>query len=196
MILTVNERRVLRLLAANFGNDFSINDIARECSITPNGAHKILVKLEKEGVLKARHIANIKAYTLDFSSEKTASILELAFMPDALQGRLKMREDDLQPMKAVTRACVLFGSYITTKRAPGDLDILFVVEQVNFEAYKLALSKVQGITPVKIQDVIQTINDLQQNLKKGDAIIHEALRNGIMLWGFAALVRAIENVNQ
>ncbi len=196
MILTVNERRVLRLLAANFGNDFSINDIARECSITPNGAHKILVKLEKEGVLKARHIANIKAYTLDFSSEKTASILELAFMPDAFKGRLKMRGDDLQPMKAVTRACVLFGSYTTTKREPGDLDILFVVEQVNFEAYKLALSKVQGFTPVKIQDVVQTINDLQQNLKKGDAIIREALRNGVVLWGFAVLVKAIESVNQ
>ncbi len=193
MILTMNERHVLRFLAASTGKDYSMNEIAKLCKLTPNGAHKLLTKLEKEGVLKAKPIANLKAYKLDFESEKTARVLELAFMPDSLEGRVKLRADDLKQLKVVTKSCVLFGSYITTKKEPGDLDVLFVLERKNFEAYKQALSKVQDITPIKIQDVVQTTDDLQQNLKKGDPIVVEALRNGIVLWGFDVLVQVVKN---
>lgn len=195
MILTVNEKYVLRFLAASTGKNYSINGVARMCKLTPNGAHKILAKLEKEGVLKAKSIANLKAYNLDFKSEKIASLLKLAFMPDSLEGRVKLRAEDLKPLKAVTKACILFGSYITMKKEPGDLDILFVLERKNFEAYKQALSKVQDIIPVKIQDVIQTTDDVEQNLKKSDPIVTEALRNGIVLWGFDVLVQVIKNVS-
>lgn len=196
MILTMNEKHVLRFLAASTGKDYSINDIAKTCKLTPNGAHKLLAKLEKEALLKAKPIANIKAYGLDFESEKTARVLELAFMPDALEGRVKLRAEDLKQLKAVTKACILFGSYITTKKEPGDLDVLFVLERKNFEAYKQALSKVQDITPVKIQDVVQTTDDVEQNLKKSDPIVVAALREGIVLWGFDVLVQVIKNAGQ
>ena len=196
MILTVNEKRVLRFLAASTGKDYSINDIAKMCRLTPNGAHKLLTKLEKEGVMKAKAIANLKVYKLDFESEKTTLVLELAFMPDALEGRVKMRAEDLKPLKAATKACVLFGSYIATKKEPGDLDALFVLKRSNFEVYKQALAKVQDIAPVKIQDVVQTTDDLRQNLKKNDPIVTEALRNGVVLWGFDVLVQVIRNASQ
>lgn len=196
MILTIKEKRVLRLLAASLREEYSINDVSRKCHITPNGAYKILVKLEKEGIVKTKPIANIKAYRLDFSSEKTTCVLELAFIPDVLPGRVKIRGGDLQPMKPVTQACILFGSYITPKKEPEDLDVLFVVQRGNFEAYKRALTRVQDITPVKIQDIVQTTEDLNENIKKSDPIIAEALRNGMVLWGFAVLVEEIKNASQ
>lgn len=195
MILTMNEKRVLRFLATSTGKDYSINDIAKACELTPNGAYKLLVKMEKETVLKVKPIANLKAYKLDFESEKTARVLELAFISDALEGRIRMRAEDLTQLKAATKACVLFGSYITTKKEPGDLDVFFVLERKNFEAYKQALSKVQDITPVKIQDVVQTTGDVEQNLKKGDPIVVAALREGIVLWGFDVLVQVIKNAS-
>ena len=196
MILTVNEKCVLRFLATTIGKNMSMNDIGKACGVTSGGSYKILTKLEKEGILRATPIANLKAYKLDFESEKTARVLELAFMPDALEGRVRLRADDLKQLKAVTKACVLFGSYITTKKEPGDLDVFFVLERKNFEAYKQASSKVQDITPVKIQDVVQTTDDVLQNLKKGDPIVVEALRNGIVLWGFDVLVQVIKNASQ
>ena len=110
--------------------------------------------------------------------------------------RVKLRADDLQQLKVVTKVCILFGSYITTKKKPRDLDLLFVLARSNFEAYKQALAKVQDITPVKIQDVVQTSDDIQQNLKKNDPIVTEALRNGIVLWGSDVLVQVIKNVSQ
>jgi len=194
MILTVNEKHVLRFLATSIGKDYSINEIARICQLTPNGAYKLLAKLEKEGVLKAKPIANLKAYHPDFENEKTARVLELAFMPDALDGRVKSRADDLKPLKAITQACIIFGSYITTKKEPGDLDILFILKRANFEAYKTTLSRAQDITPIKIQDVVQTIDDARQNLKKGDPVVAGALCKGIVLWGQDIIIQVIKSV--
>lgn len=190
---TENEKRVLRFLATRFGKDQSINDVAKACDVTPNGAHKILAKLEREGILKAKQIANIKSYKLNFESEKTVRVLELILMPDALTGRVKVRVEDLQPLKPLTRACVLFGSYITEKQKPGDLDILFILERTNYASYKRMLAKVQDIVPVKIQDVVQTRKDFVHNLKKNDPVIVGALRHGVVLWGFDVLVQAIKH---
>ena len=196
MLLTMNERRVLRFLAANTGQDYSINELARLCALTPNGAYKLLTKLGKEGVLKSRPIANLTAYALDFENEKTARVLEIAFISDAFQGRVALRAEDLQPLRPVTKACIVFGSYITTKRSPGDLDVFFVLERKNFETYKFLLSRVQDLTPVKIQDVVQTMEDLEENIKKHDHIVGEALQKGIVLWGFDVLVRVIRNASR
>jgi len=192
-MFTQNEKRVLRFLAASLGKDHSINDVAKACGIAPNGAYKILVKFEGEGALKAKQIANIKSYTLNFEHEKTVCILELVLMPDTLEGRVKARADDLQLLKSLTQACVLFGSYITAKQKPGDLDVLFVLKRTNFGAYKQALAKVQDIIPVKIQDVVQTREDIIENLKKNDPVVTDALRYGVVLWGADVLVQVIEH---
>ena len=148
-------------------------------------------------MLKVKPIANIKAYKPDFDNEKTTMVYELAFMPDALiQGRIKLRAEDFKQLKAVTKACVLFGSYVTAKQKPEDLDALFVVEKDNFESYKKALAKVQDITPVKIHDIVQTTEDMRQNLKRKDPIISEALSKGLALWGFGTIVQVIKNATE
>ena len=49
MILTVNEKKLLRLLAVSI-KEQSINEIAQKCELTPNGAYKILKKLEQEEI--------------------------------------------------------------------------------------------------------------------------------------------------
>ncbi len=193
MILTLNEKRVLRFLATSPNRDYSINGIAKACGITPNGAYRLLNKLMMLCILKLKPIANISSYKLDFSKEKTESILGLAFMPDLLEGRIKPRELDLASLKASTKACVLFGSYITAKQKPNDLDVLFVVERKDFALFKRELAKVQDIIPLKIHDVVQTEDDLRQNLKKNDPIVIEALRGGIVLWGSDILVKVIKD---
>ncbi len=193
MVLTNNEKRVLRFLAANLGKDHSINDVAKACSITPNGTFKMLAKLEKEGILAAKHIANIKSYKPNFENEKTARLYELAFMPDEMPARVKSRAEDLALLKKTTTACILFGSYITAKQKPEDIDALFLVEKEDFESYKKVLYNVQELAPVKIHDVVQTQEDFKQNLKKHDPIVMEALQKGIALWGFDAIVQVIKN---
>ena len=195
MILTTKEKRVLRFLATSL-QDFSINDLAKACKLAPSGAHKVLKKLEKEGVVKAKSIANILSYKLDFRGDNTESVLHMAFVPEKLEGLMKLRAQDLKPLKESTQACIIFGSYTTEKQNPSDFDVLFVFEKANFELYKQTLAKAKDIIPIKVQDVIQTTYDLVQNLKKGDPVIIGVLRNGVVLWGFDVLVQVIKNASQ
>jgi len=178
---------------ASFGEDYSINQIARKCGLAPNGAYKILKKLEKEGVLKSSGIANIKSYKMDFSNEKTPAMLELALAPE-MEGRVKNRLDDLKELRETAKSCIMFGSYIDFKKTPGDLDVLFVLDKKDYKKYKSKLNSIKDIIPAKIHDIIQTEEDLEKNIAKKDEVILDILQNGIVLWGQRTIINVIRNV--
>jgi len=165
-MMTQNEKSVLRMLFSALGENYSINEIARQCNLAPNGALKILKKFEKEGILKSKSIANIKSYSLNFDSEKTKNILKLALIPE-LKGRLKFRLEDLKQLKEFTKACIIFGSYSDLKKEPNDMDIFFIIEKQNFKKYKQITLTVYKAIPVKVHDILQTEKDFASNLKKG-----------------------------
>lgn len=192
-MLTNNEKKVLRLLLTAFDRQYSINNIAKECSLAPNGAFKILKKFEKEGILKSNKIANIKSYSINFDNEKTGNILELALMP-ILEGRLKYRQEDFKDLKEITKVCILFGSYIDLKKEPHDLDVLFVIDKDNFKNYKKGLEVIKDIVPANIHDVLQTEEDLKNNVKNKDKVILQILREGVILWGINIMIKVIKNV--
>ena len=194
-MLTKNEKKVLRLLLTAFDRQYSINNIAKECSLAPNGAYKILKKFEEEGILKAKHIANIKSYSINFDDEKTDNILELALMPN-LEGRIKYRLEDFKVLREITKACILFGSYIDLKKEPHDLDILFVIDRNNFKQYKKKLADIKDIVPAKIHDVLQTEEDFKSNIENKDKVILQILRAGIIFWGIKTIIKVIKNFYQ
>jgi len=196
MLLTKNEKKVLRFLAANPGNDYSINQIAKQCKMSPNGTYKLLKKQEQQGILKAKHIANIISYKLDFSSERTEKVLEFAFMPEINTGKIKAREEDLEVLKKITKICILFGSYTTTKAKPKDIDIFFIVEKRNYEQYKIYLQKAKDRIPLQVQDIVQTEKDLYNNLSLKDSVVVNILKSGNVLWGADKIVNIIKNVHE
>jgi hypothetical protein len=46
--------------------------------------------------------------------------------------------------------------------------------------------------PLKVQDVLQTEEDLKNNLSKKDEVIKEILRKGFILWGHDKIVDIIK----
>lgn len=191
-MFTLNEKNVLKMIFTVLDNEYSINNIAKNCNITPNGALKILKKFEKEGVLKSKKVANIKSYSINFENEKTKNILELVLIPD-LRGRLKYRIEDLSLLREVTKAAIIFGSYVDLKKEPNDLDILFILGKTKFKAYKDKSSRIYEIIPVKVHDVLQTEEDFKANIIKKDKVILEILKKGIILWGQKKIVELVEN---
>jgi len=190
-MLTENEKKVLKLLLMKFDDEYSINEIARICSLTPNGALKILKKFEKESILIPKKIANIKSYSLDFNNEKTKNILELSLISE-LKGRLKFRREDLEPIKKTTILCIVFGSYVD-KKEPNDIDILFVIDKLKFKEYKKKTSEIFKTIPIKVHDVIQTKRDFKENIHKKNKVIINALKYGIIFWGYKEIIEFIEN---
>jgi DNA-binding Lrp family transcriptional regulator len=193
-MLTLNEKKVLRLLLTSFDLDHSINQVAKQCKLAPNGALKILKKFKQEGILKTKKIANIISYKINFDNEKTMNVLELVLIPD-LKGRIEYRLDDFLELKEITKACIIFGSYIDIKKEPNDLDVLFILNKDNFKEYKKRLTALKNIIPVKVHDVIQTEEDLKRNIKEKNNVIIEILGKGMILWGYKTILKVIKNVN-
>jgi DNA-binding Lrp family transcriptional regulator len=191
-MLTKNESKVLGMLLMRFKEEYSINQIAKKCGLSPNGAMKIARKFENLGILKVKKIANISSYQINFENQKTKSILELALIPD-LEGRVKFRMEDLRELKEVSDICIIFGSYIQEKKEPNDLDVFFVVKEKNFEKYKELSRKIYKTIPIKVQDVLQTEEDLKNNILEHDNVITEIFRKGIILWGQDKIINLIEN---
>jgi len=189
--MTENEKKVMRMIFASLGEPYSINQIARECKLAPNGAFKILKKFEKEGIITPKKIANIKSYSLNFENEKTKNILKLALIPE-LEGRVRRRAEDLKPLKDIVKVCILFGSYTTPKKEPNDLDALFIFDAKNFKKYKQESERVFGTIPIKVHDVIQTEKDFEGNLRK-NKISFDVLKSGVVLWGQDKLIEIVEN---
>jgi len=194
-MLTANEKKVLRLLMSSLNTDYSINQIAKRCHLAPNGALKILRKFEKEGILKPKKIANIISYRLDLNNDKTSNILELALISE-LQGRIRYRLKDFQELKSITESCIIFGSYANLKKEPNDLDVLFILNNENYKEYRRKLADISPIIPVKVHDMVQTEQDLKENIIKNDKVIMEILLNGVVLWGYKTIVKIIQNANE
>lgn len=191
-MLTDNEKNVLRILLTSF-EDLSINQIAKLAKLSPNGAFKILRKFENEGVLKQKQIANIKSYRLNFDDEKTRNVLQLALIP-VFAGRVKFRFDDLRELKKITLACIMFGSYIDLKKEPNDLDILFIIDSKDYKTYKEVTTKIFKTIPIKVQDVLQTKEDLKKNIEKKDKVVIDIVKNGKILWGQDVIIEIIKEV--
>lgn len=189
-MLTQNEKKVLKLIF--LGYQLSINQLAKESSLAPNGAYKMLKKFGKEGILKYKTIANSKIYSLDYQNEKTANVLKLALIEDSLSKKLQSRQEDLKPLRQTTKACILFGSYIK-KEKPNDLDLLFVIEKDKYPEHKKASKRIYETMPAKAHEVLQTREDFEANLRKKDPVLMEALKKGIILWGQDAVIEMVKS---
>ena len=192
-MFTKNERRVLRYLIAHFNSETSINQIARECQLSPNGAYKILKKFEEEEVLERRKIANVISYKLIIKTSRAQKIVELAFLYK-LEGRMRYREQDLKPLQEATQLALVFGSYITKKEQPGDLDVLFIIRKRDYTKYHKLKETVELVLPVKLHDILQTKSDLKENMLKRNPAILNALSEGVVLWGQDFLLGVLKDV--
>ena len=192
-MLTLNERKVLRFLMVSY-KYYSINDIAKECKLSPNGSYKILKKLENEGILYSGDIGKIKAYKINFKNAFTMNYLELALSDDRIkEPRIKVRMDDFKKLMEICQAAIIFGSYITEKKNPDDTDIIFVITKDNYKIYKKEIDRINEIIPYKIHEVIQTKEDIINNLKKQDKIVINAIKEGLVLWGHDIIARSIKD---
>ena len=192
-MFTANERKILRFLMTSFSY-ISINDIAKECDLVPNGAYKILKKLERIGIIYYEDIGRIKAYKIKYDNTLTLSYLGIALTDERInEAKIKVRIRDFEKLKDICKTVIIIGSYITDKKDPNDIDIVFVFEKDKHNKFIKTLDDTREIIPYKIHDIIQTPEDIINNLKEKDKIIISAIRNGVVLWGYDFIARSVKN---
>ena len=62
-----------------------------------------------------------------------------------------------------------------------------------FKKYKEKSSIIYKTIPVKVHEILQTKEDLKENILKKEEIIIEILKTGIILWGYKDIIEIIEN---
>jgi len=191
--LTENETRMMDFLIRNFSERNSINAIGRKLKISHTGAHKILKKLEGMKAVKPERIGNAVYYKANLEEDVGKKMSEFALVNKALNPFSQVLEDDFRPFKDIVSCCVLFGSVLKKGREAGDIDVMLVFEQKDFKKVMKRLDELREMKTKKIHELIQTKADLARNIRKGDKVILDIMRNGQVLWGSEVIVEAIKN---
>ncbi len=190
------EKRMLSFLTRHYTEKCSINQLAKRIGMTPKGAHKLLKRLESEGLIIPQRLANATFYSLNFASDLARKNAELALFDEIPLPYAQVQAKDLERLRPVACAAILFGSVLDKGERAADIDLLAVVEEHSYAAFQQALEKIQRLKPKRIQAVLQTPSELAANLKKADRVLLEILATGKVLWGHEIIVNAIREASQ
>ena len=110
----------------------SINELAKQVSITPRGTYKILQKFEKEGIIVQERIANATISRLNLDNPSTEDLVKYVLKSEQpmlkAESIIKKIEQNKKIIKSFgVKKLILFGSYARNE-AKADSDIDFLVE--------------------------------------------------------------------
>ena len=191
--LTRNESRTIDFLIRNFREKNSINEIARRLNLSSRGAYKILKKLEGIRVIMPENIGNAIYYRINFNEEVAAKLSEFVLVQNELNTYSQVQAVDLKQLRDISLSCILFGSILTKGKEANDVDILLIIEKKDLKKVISVLDKIKNLKPKKIHEMLQTKEDLINNIRKNDEVILDIIRTGKVLWGAEMIVGAIKN---
>src|SRR3989338_894670 len=191
--LTPNVIRVMDFLIRNFEERLSINTIGKRLGLSPRGAHQILKNLEKIDAIVPERIGNVIYYRPNWEGASGRKMMEFIMLRNDLSKYAQVQAEDLSPLKERTHAAVLFGSVLTKGKDAADIDVLLVYDRKNFGKVEKSLKEIRSLKAKPIHQVAQTPRDLEESIRKHDAVILNILRTGAVLWGPETLVEAIRH---
>ena len=191
--ITKNEAKVVNFLLRNFSRDYNINQLAKEVKLSPRGAFKILKKLESNSILNSQKIGNNLIYKINFENDVSLDVCQFVLTEKETTPYIQTWINDLQSLREITKMAVLFGSILTKEKQANDVDILLVFPKENLAQVQEQIKKINQIKSKKNHAIVQTKEDLLNNVKKRDSALLEEIRTGMILWGRNILVEAIKH---
>lgn len=191
--ITKNEAKVVDFLLRNFSTHYNINQLSKGVKLSPRGAYKILKKLENNKILFSEKIGNNIIYKINFENDVSLDVCQFVLTEKKTTPYVQTWINDLQPLREITVMAVLFGSILTKEKQANDVDILLVFQKENLPKVQEQIKKINHIKSKKIHAIIQTREDLFNNIKKRDQALFEEIKTGLVLWGRNILVEAIKH---
>ena len=190
--LTENEAKLLDYLIRHFDERNTINGLGRKLGITHTGAHKILRKLEGEGIVSPEMIGNALYYSVDFRKGMAVKLAEFILLQRSMNSYARVQADDLERLRGACLACILYGSVLRRGEGARDIDVMLVLRsRKDFEPAHEKLEALKRLKPTPIHDLILTEADLVASVRKRDEVVLDILRTGQVLWGSEAIIGAI-----
>ena len=178
--ITQKEMEAVLTLVKSPEEIYNANSLAKVLDITSMGALKILKRLEKEGIVKARQIGKATTYKIS-QSDYAQHYITLLLSRELLQAEsfVKRWVNEIKKLKSVQIA-VLFGSVLRKKEVE-DIDVLLVTDQKNFPKLKKEIEELNKINIKRIHPMYQSFEDVIKNIKERDKPLLNAIKGMVVL---------------
>lgn len=192
--ITNNEMLFVLSIFKNPEREFNASNLAKHLKISSMGSLKIARKLEKERILTSRELGKAKFYKLDYNNDYVKQYVKFLLNRESEQSHpyVKVFIREIKKIKNADVA-ILFGSVLRKHKDSKDVDVLLVTDQKKFAKLKKEVEKINLINIKKLHPIYQTINDLEENIKKQDKPILNAIK-GIIVFGENILINLFEEL--
>lgn len=172
--------------------EYNANSLSSIINITRMGALKIVKRLEKQGILKSKKLGKSIFYKINLENDYAAEYLIFLFKLEAEQisPYIKRWVNELRKIKNAD-IIIIFGSVLNKESKANDIDVLFVTDQKKFNKLKKEIERINNISEKRIHPIYQTVDDLENNIKKNDRVILEAIK-GIIVLGYKNLIEVFK----
>ena len=190
--ITKKEMELILFIFKNPEKEYNANNIASKIDITSMGALKIMKKLGKQGILKAKKLGKAVFYKINFGNDYAIGYLTFLLKKEAEQttNYIKRWIYELKKLKNA-EIILLFGSVLEKGSKSNDVDILLVTGQKKFEKLKEEINNINKISEKNIHTIYQSIKDLKKNIENQDKIILGAIK-GIVILGHEKLIEVLK----
>jgi predicted AAA+ superfamily ATPase len=180
--ITDTAKRILLFLLKNPTDKYNPLQISKEFKITHAGAFKLLAGLYKKEFLVREKIGRYNLYGLNFKKKALRKYLSFLIQQekDAQSAKVKVWLDTICRKINQASIALLFGS-ILHKEKPNDVDAVFVTPKNTTKFYQ-EVDKANAISQIKLHPIVQTKEDLINNIRKKDPVIMKSL-GGILVFG-------------
>ena len=194
-ILTEKEGEALLRLFRDVAVHYNAHSLSKRLGLSPRGTLKLLKRLQKQQLLTSRTLGKATYYKPNLEESYTGKLVELLLMREAREkaSRYLFEFKDLFPHASII---VLFGSILRTPRSANDIDILGVFEESEEAAVDAVIKEERKYTARPIHLIKQGPEDFRKNLHKGNEVLLNILRHGIVLHGYSDLIAAVSEVTR
>src|SRR3989338_4216558 len=190
--ITNNEMNFVLALFKSPEKDYNAANMAEHLGISRMGALKIAKRLEKESIIKSREMGKARFYSLGLNSEYVRQYIRFLLKREAEQAHPYVRVwiDEIRKIKHASVA-VLYGSVLRKHREAKDVDVLLIITKSQFPMAKKEVMELDKLSDKRIHPMYQSVEDLRQNIKNGNAPLLNAIK-GIVAFGDEALMKSLE----
>ena len=189
--ITNNEMVFMLSLLKTPEREYNANSIARQIGISSMGALKIAKRLENEGIVNSRELGKARFYKLNLGSGYVRQYANFLLRREAEQASpyVKVWVSELRKLKSAD-AAVLFGSILNKGENANDVDVLLVTDKKRFPSLKKEVDEINLVNTKKLHPIYQTVEDVKENIRKGDQPLLNALK-GIVALGEDLIIRLV-----
>lgn len=191
--LSDKEIEILLLLFKDFSTGYNANSITNRIKITPAGAFKSLRNLEKRKLVIGKRMGKARFYKANLDDYYSFRTIETLLINEARVNAPRWIFEFRDLFDKIEIA-VIFGSVIKNPEKAGDIDLLLVLKKEKNRAVNGIIEEKGKLSRKVIHVIKQTPDDMSKNLRKGNKVVLNAIKNGYVLHGHDKLLKVVKNV--